>query len=225
MIVNKTFHHVECPLWEELESETTPEGRYYQTPDGKTYPSVTTVTGWKMKQFFADWRRRNPDESRRVLRRGNQLHNTIEKYLYNDESYLDGTDEDIPKLFYQMTENLGRIDNITGLEQPLWSHTMKLAGRVDCIAEFDGKLSVIDFKGSTKLKKESDIKNYFLQATAYAIMFQERTKTPIEQIVILISCDTGESQVFVDDPMNYVTQLKKCLEEYYESPQGNTRGC
>jgi genome maintenance exonuclease 1 len=224
MIVNKTFHHVECPLWEELTSETTPEGRYYQTPDGETYPSVTTVTGWKMKQFFADWRHRNPDESQRVLRRGNQLHDTIEKYLYNDESYLDGTDEDIPKLFHQMSENLGRIDNITGLEQPLWSHTMKLAGRVDCIAEFDGKLSVIDFKGSTKLKKETDIKNYFLQATAYAIMFQERTKTPIEQIVILISCDTGESQVFVANPMDYVPQLKKCLEEYYESPQGNTSG-
>lgn len=217
MIVNKTFQHVDCPLWEELESETTSEGRHYKTPDGKTYPSVTTVTGWKMNQFFAEWRQKNPDESRRVLRRGNQLHGTIEKYLNNEDLYLEGTDSDIPQLFHQMSEELGRIDNISGLEQPLWSHTLKLAGRVDCVAEFDGKMSVIDFKGSTKLKRKSDIKNYFLQATAYAIMFQERTKTPIEQIVILISCDTGDTQVFTANPMNYVLELKKCLDEYYES--------
>ena len=121
-----------------------------------------------------------------------------------------------------MIEDLGRIDNIVGLEKPLWSETLHLAGRVDCIAEFDGKLSIIDFKGSTRLKRESDIQNYFMQTTAYAIMFQERTKTPINQIVILISCDSGDTQVFVANPNDYVPQLLECLKTFWKLPEGDT---
>ena len=86
MLVNKMFNHVESPLWAELEAETNPDGtRYYQTPDGKSYPSVTTVTGWEKRAFFAEWRRKNPEESKRVLGRGNRLHKTIEDYLNNEK--------------------------------------------------------------------------------------------------------------------------------------------
>lgn len=216
MLLNKTFNHVESPLWEELKSETTNEGRYYQTPDGKRYPSVTTVTGWEKKAFFAEWRRKNPEESKRVLHRGNCLHQIIENYLNNESEYLKGAESDHAKLFYQLTEDLDRIDNIVGLEKPMWSHTAKIAGRVDCIAEFDGKLSIIDFKGSTKPKFTSDIQNYFMQATAYAIMYQERTGTPINQIVIMISCDTGDTQVFTEDPRKYVRKLHECIQKYRE---------
>jgi len=220
--VNRKFNHVDHPIWDELTSVTSDAGRYYTNKDGMKFPSVTTVTGWDKREFFAEWRRKNPMESKRTLRRGNQLHDTIEKYLNNEEGYLTETDSDIPRLFYQMIEDLGRIDNIVGLEKPLWSETLHLAGRVDCIAEFDGKLSIIDFKGSTRLKRESDIQNYFMQTTAYAIMFQERTKTPINQIVILISCDSGDTQVFVANPNNYVPQLLECLKNFWKLPEGDT---
>ena len=219
MLVNKEFNHVESPVWQELESETTSEGRYYRTPDGKSYPSVTTVTGWEKRKFFAEWRRKNPEESKRVLARGNRLHKIIEDYLNNEEGYLAEAESTDSRLFYQIADELHRIDNIVGLERPLWSHTLKLAGRVDCIGEFDGELSIIDFKGSTKLKRKSDIENYFLQATAYAIMFQERTKTPIKNIVILISCDTGDSQVFVGNPMDYVDKLHETIVKYRNENQ------
>lgn len=215
MLVNKIFNHVESPLRAELETTTNPDGtRYYQTPDGKSYPSVTTVTGWEKRAFFAEWRRKNPEESKRVLSRGNQLHQTIEDYLNNKEGCLTESNGTDSQMFYQIVDDLHRIDNIVSLERPLWSHTLQLAGRVDCVAEFDGELSIIDFKSSTRLKRKSDIENYYLQATAYAIMFQERTKTPIKNIVILISCESGDSQVFVANPMEYVDKLHKTLVEY-----------
>jgi hypothetical protein len=220
MLVNKMFNHVESPLWAELEAETNPDGtRYYQTPDGKSYPSVTTVTGWEKRAFFAEWRRKNPEESKRVLGRGNRLHKTIEDYLNNEESCLAEASATDSQMFYQISEDLHRIDNIVGLERPLWSHTLQLAGRVDCIAEFDGELSIIDFKSSSRLKRKSDIENYYLQATAYAIMFQERTKTPIKNIVILISCESGDSQVFIANPMDYVDKLHKTIVNYRKHNQ------
>ena len=215
MLVNRKFNHVESGQWAELEAETNPDGtRYYQTPDGKSYPSVTTVTGLEKRAFFAEWRRKNPEESRRVLSRGNRLHKTIENYLNNEEDCLAEVSSSDSKMFYQISEDLHRIDNIVDLERPLWSHALKLAGRVDCIAEFDGELSIIDFKSSSKLKRKSDIENYYLQATAYAIMFQERTKTPIKNIVILISCESGDSQVFVANPLDYVDKLHKTIVKY-----------
>lgn len=220
MLVNKMFNHVESPLWAELEAETNPDGtRYYQTPDGKSYPSVTTVTGWEKRAFFAEWRRKNPEESKRVLGRGNRLHKTIEDYLNNEESCLAEASATDSQMFYQISEDLHRIDNIVGLERPLWSHTLQLAGRVDCIAEFDGELSIIDFKSSSRLKRKSDIENYYLQATSYAIMFQERTKTPIKNIVILISCESGDSQVFIANPMDYVDKLHKTIVNYRKHNQ------
>ena len=215
MLVNKMFKHVESPVWAELEAETNPDGtRYYQTPEGKSYPSVTTVTGWEKRAFFAEWRRKNPEESKRVLGRGNRLHKTIEDYLNNEEGCLAEASSTDSQMFYQISEDLHRIDNIVGLERPLWSHTLKLAGRIDCIAEFDGELSIIDFKSSSRLQRKSDIENYYLQATAYAIMFQERTKTPIKNIVILISCESGDSQVFIANPMDYVDKLHKTIVKY-----------
>ena len=128
---------------------------------------------------------------------------------------------DILDLFLQIKTTINRIDNIHGLEAPLFSKTLGLAGRVDCVAEFDHKLSVIDFKGSTKTKKEEDIDNYFTQTTAYAIMWQERFNIPIKNICIIISCENGDVQVFERNPINYVAKLKSAIdrfrEENYES--------
>jgi genome maintenance exonuclease 1 len=113
-----------------------------------------------------------------------------------------------------MKRSLHRIDNVRAQEVPLWSHTLKLAGRVDCVAEFDGKLSIIDFKGSTRRKSPSNITNYFCQATAYSIMWNEMMGEEIDQIVILISSEDGANQVFVKKPVDYVRELHRALELY-----------
>jgi genome maintenance exonuclease 1 len=120
-------------------------------------------------------------------------------------------------LFNNLKRSLHRINNIRAQEVPLWSHTLRLAGRVDCVAEFDGKLSIIDFKGSTRRKSPSNITNYFCQATAYAIMWHEMMKEEIEQIVILITSEDGANQVFVKKPLDYVAELKRAIDIYENS--------
>jgi genome maintenance exonuclease 1 len=111
---------------------------------------------------------------------------------------------------------LDKIDNIVALETPLWSKILGLAGRTDCIAEYDGKLSIIDFKASSKEKRARDIDNYFAQATAYALMYQERTGIIIDNFAILIACEDGLKQVFQGNPLKYVKQLKGLITRYRE---------
>lgn len=195
-----------------IQDITTNTGRTYLL-EGESYPSVTTVTGFEKSKFFAEWRKKNPKESKRVSIRGIKLHETIEHYLNNN---LDTESVSFPimDLFLQIKEEVDKIDNIYMQEMPLWSKTMKLAGRVDCIAEYDGRLSVIDFKGSTKFKNKEDIENYFMQTTAYAIMWQELTGEKIDQIVILIATETGETQVFVESPLRYVKSLYGAIQRY-----------
>jgi genome maintenance exonuclease 1 len=119
-------------------------------------------------------------------------------------------------MFAQIKEELDKINNIKAIETALWSSTLRMAGRVDCIAEYDGKLSVIDFKTSKAIKDEKDIQEYFMQATAYAIMFQERTGISIRNIAILMSCEDGSIMVYQKDPIKYVASLKTAIDEYYE---------
>lgn len=189
--------------------------RFYNTPEGQ-YPSVTTVTGWGKNKFFAKWRKDNPKESRRVLNRGNKLHNLIEEYINNNLDSNSGIELPILDLFLQLQPELDNIDNVLAQEVPLWSSTLELAGRVDCVAEYNGKLSIIDFKGSTKTKRKSDIENYFMQATAYAIMWQEMTGKPIDNIVIMIATENGDCQVFEDNPNRYAKALLNAIRSYQE---------
>lgn len=187
--------------------------RLYETPDG-IFPSVTTVVGFKKQKFFAEWRRKNPEESKRVTSRGTKFHSLIEKYLNNEEIDFDNLHSANKALFSILKPEIDKINNIIALETPLWSKTLGLAGRTDCIAEYDGKLSIIDFKASTKEKRESDIDNYFAQATAYALMLQERTGIIVENFAILIACEDGLKQVFQDKPIKYVKLLKSLITEY-----------
>ena len=214
------FRHVESPLLEEISATTTNEGgRYYSTPKGKL-PSVTTVTGFKKPKFFAKWRAENPKEAKRVTTRGNTFHSLIEDYLNNEFEVERDKGEirpDILELFLQLQPELDKIDNILALEVPLWSDTVGLAGRVDCVAEHDGELSIIDFKGATRKKRTSDIENYFLQATAYALMWQDRTGKEIKKFKILISCEDGTAQVFEGAPIQYTKKLYDTIQEYKES--------
>jgi hypothetical protein len=188
--------------------------RSYKTPSDVKYPSVTTVTGWKKKAFFKEWREKNPEESQRVLSVGNDMHKIIEDYLNNKGMNRSGESEG-SGLAQQMLPLLKNIDMVRALEIALWSDLLKVAGRVDCIAEYRGKPSIIDFKSSRRLKKEEQIRDYFAQATAYSIMWKERTGEQIDQIVILISCEDGEIQEMIDSPINHVETLKSMIDEYY----------
>ena len=214
----KKFKHVVLEeAFKDLNTVNKNGQRFYSTPEGH-YPSVTTVTGWEKRQFFAKWRAENPKESRRVLDRGNKLHNLIEDYINNrvDDKTTGGLNPFILDLFILLKPELDKIDNVYAQEVPLWSSTLELAGRVDCVGEYDGKLSIIDFKGSTRIKRKEDIQNYFMQATAYAIMWQEMTGQKIDNIAILIATEQGESQVFQDNPIRYVKPLLKSIRDYQE---------
>jgi len=213
----KKFTHRELGYpFKSLPSVTGEDGsRYYSIPNGDKYPSVTTVTGYEKKEFFAEWRKNNPKESKRCLRRGNNLHDSIEKYLKNDPDYLNPFAPPMEHiLFDQMKPELHKIDNIVAQEVPLYSSLLGLAGRVDCIAEYNGKTAIIDFKGSTREKRESDIDNYFMQVTAYAIMFQELTGISVDDVVVLISSEDGTVQSFVDNPIRYTKKLYNCIKSY-----------
>jgi len=203
---------------ENLKTEEINGKRFYVTPSGYKYPSVTTITGWKKRAFFAEWRRKNPEESKRVLSRGTSFHYIIEDYLMNNSEKVKEKQTTRPGDYYmfaQVKDELGNINNIKALESALWSDTLRMAGRVDCIAEYNGKLSIIDFKTSKTIKDENDIVEYFMQATAYAIMFQERTGISIKNIVIIMSCEDGSVKVYEKNPLDYVVYLKDAIDSYY----------
>lgn len=209
----KKFIHKPIDLNGSLKEVTLDGKRFYETPDG-VFPSVTTVVGFEKQKFFAEWRQRNPEESKRVTSRGTKFHSLIEKYLSNEDIDFDNLQSGNKALFSLLKPELDKIDNIIALESPLWSKTLKLAGRTDCIAEYDGKLTIIDFKASTKEKRTSDIDNYFAQATAYALMFQERTGIIVDNFAILISCEDGLKQVFQGNPLHYVKHLHGLVTRY-----------
>jgi len=144
--------------------------------------------------------------SRKAAFRGTRFHTLAEKYLQNE---LTGGDFSLMdyEMFKVAQPVLNRIDNIRAQESTLWSHHLRLAGRVDCIAEFDGKLSVIDFKTARREKDEEHIQHYYMQAAAYAIMFEERTKIPINRLVIAIVVEDGFMQVFQGKRDKYVNSL------------------
>jgi genome maintenance exonuclease 1 len=207
------FLHKPIEIDNKLKEVTIDGKRFYETPGG-IFPSVTSVVGWDKQNFFAEWRRKNPEESRRVLARGTKLHSLIESYLNNETLDFDNMIPNFKVLFNQIKPELDKIQNIVAIETPLWSKTLGLAGRTDCIAEYDGKLSIIDFKASSKEKRKQDVESYFTQATAYALMFQERTGIIVENFAILISCEDGLTQVFQNKPIKYVKKLKNVIVSY-----------
>ena len=221
MTIQNKFIHLENQIPEVTLKEVQKDGkRYYSTPEGE-FPSVTTVVGFEKQKFFSEWRQRNPEESKRVTSRGTKFHSIIENYLNNESLDLDDTNSNLKALFLLLQPELDKINNIVALETPLWSKILGLAGRTDCIAEYDGKLSIIDFKASTKEKRKQDIENYFTQATAYALMYQERTGIVIDNFAILIACEDGLRQVFQDKPIKYVKKLREAIVKYRNN-NGNT---
>ena len=215
------FEHVPVVL-NEMEAETTETGRTYCTPEGINLPSITTVLSILSRDSIAKWRKRVGEEeadriSYRASTRGTAVHEIIEKYLDNKEDYRDGYTPDIIESFINIKPILdGRIGRIYAQEAPLYSNHLGVAGRVDCVAEFDGKLSIIDFKTSKKPKQTKWITNYFMQESAYAIMWEERTGTPVTQLVTIIAVDQHEPQVFIEHRDNWVRPLRDTITKYNE---------
>ena len=212
------FRHVFFKKPAELIEHKISGKRHYKTPNGKILPSVTTVLSLLSEDGINAWRRRVGEaQADKIMEyasvTGTEMHSIIEDYLNNKIDEVEKNPRAL-KLFEQLKPSLNRINNIIAQEVPLFSEGIGVAGRVDCIAEFDGKLSVIDFKSSRKKKQKSWILKYFLQATCYALMFEELTKKKIDQIVILISADDETVDVYIEDKNNYVEKLKMVVEDY-----------
>ena len=200
------FNFVDVALDNHVEVEAVDRDgtRFYPIPGAdKYYPSVTSITSFKNAQFFQKWRSRiGETEANRITaratQRGTAFHALSEEYFkgeLNIDKYLENNPLSV-RMFQSAKSTLNRIDNIHCLETFLYSHYLGLAGRVDCIAEFDGELAVIDFKTSTKEKKENWIEHYFVQETAYAAMFLERSGLEVKKIVTLIATEDSTIQVF-----------------------------
>ncbi len=215
------FEHVNVEL-KEMSAVTTDQGRKYRTPEGVNLPSITTVLSILSRDSIAAWRKRVGEAeankiSHRASSRGTKVHEIIEKYIDNKEDYKDGYTPDIVSSFLDVKSILDdRIGRVYAQEAPLYSNHLGVAGRVDCVAEFDGKLSIIDFKTSLKPKKKDWVKNYFMQESAYAIMWEERTGMPIVQLVTIISVDNAPPQIFIEHRDNWVRPLRETIEKYNE---------
>lgn len=215
------FNHVSIEI-PEIKTENFNGGRYYVTPSGERYPSITTVLSILSKKAIIEWRNRVGEAeankiSTKAARRGTNVHQMCEDYL-NNKPYVTNKTMPVDKEMFATLKPIldERINNIHTQEATLYSDYLGVAGRVDCIAEFDGRLSVIDFKTSRKPKKKEWISNYFQQASAYCVMYEERTKIPVDQIVILIAVDDNEPQVFVEKRDNHIGACMTTISLYKE---------
>ena len=210
----KTFIHHDIPKL--LRSTSSDGTRVYETPSGAAYPSVTTVTGLHSAKGIAEWRKRVGEaEANRISgkasARGTRIHQYCEDYLRGNIFEADMFDLE---MFNSIKPLLDQVDNIHCLETPLWSDFLQVAGTVDCIAEFQGKLSVIDFKTSSKPKDRDDIHNYFMQTAAYAVAFEERTGIPIGRLVIIMAVDNDDPRWFIEKRDNWIGGFRKLRLDY-----------
>jgi genome maintenance exonuclease 1 len=207
----------------EITATTTDGVRLYETPEGNKYPSITTVLSVRNKKGLFEWRKRVGEDvanyvARKAATRGTHVHHMCEDYLNNDFDEEKHKKKFLPYvLFNQLKESvLQKIDNIYAQECGLYSDKYKVAGRVDCIAEYDGKLSIIDFKTSSKERSDAWNESYYIQASAYAEMFEERTGIAIDQICILVVTEDGIVQEFVKNKAEYLPMLTDTIKEWEE---------
>jgi genome maintenance exonuclease 1 len=205
--------------YDDLVVENGANGRRYLSPEGNKYPSITTVLGVLSRAGIAAWRARVGDEeankiSHRASTRGTAVHDLVEKYLDNEE--LPEVLPHITASLSNLKPSLSRIGRIFAQESPLYSKHLGVAGRVDCVGEYDGVPSIIDFKTSKKIKKKEWITSYFMQAAAYAIMWEERTGMPITNLVIIMDVDNESPQIYVEHRDNWTEKLFETIELYHK---------
>ncbi len=206
--------------YEDLVVSNSPMGRFYTSPTGNSYPSITTVLGELSRDSIADWRARVGVEeankiSERASRRGTAVHDILEKYV-NNKVIPDDTLPHIKNSYLKLKPILDkRLTKVYGQEIPLYSDMIELAGRVDLVGVWDGVPSIIDYKTSSKLKKKEWCEGYFMQCAFYAIAWEERTGMATPNIVIVMDVDNHDPVVFVEHRDNWIDKLKSAKEFYY----------
>jgi hypothetical protein len=214
------FNHVDLNL-PQLERETIDGVRYYKVPDNDELiklVSITSVTSHKNRQIFVNWRKKIGEEeadkiTRQATSRGTDMHTLVEHHLKNET--LPEVQPLSDFLFKISKSTLNRINNIHALEGSLYSKQLGIAGTVDCIAEFDGELSIIDFKTSKKPKPREWIEHYFVQCMAYGCMLYELTGIPVKKLVIIMACENGECVVYEErDKTKYIKLLTEYIREF-----------
>lgn len=214
------IHITDKPTLPELHAETTDAGRIYVTPEGKHYPSVTTVLGSVSKDGIEDWKKRvGEEEAAKVLVqagfRGTQLHELAENYLNNKADWSKGYMPINLFTFASIRPLIDKhLDNIYWQEAPLYSDKLKTAGRVDCVAEWGGVLSIVDFKTSKKVKKREWIPSYFCQTAFYAAALYEKTGLIAKQGVIVMAVDDEEPLVFIEPTHKWLPEFIKVRNNY-----------
>jgi hypothetical protein len=214
------FNHVDLIL-PQLERETLDGIRYYRVPTEEELlrlVSITSVTSHFNREIFVKWRKKVGEEkaekiTKAATSRGTDMHSLTENYLKN---------QDLPSvapladfLFKIAKTELNRINNIYALEGSLYSKQLGIAGTVDCIAEYNGELAIIDFKTSKKPKPREWIDHYFVQCCAYAAMFYELTEIPVKKFVIIMSCENGECVVYEEyDKAKYLKLLVQYIRKF-----------
>lgn len=220
------FTHIDLDL-PKLDRETVDGVRYYKVPDGEELLklfSITSVTSHKNRQFFADWRKKIGEEkadkiTRQATSRGTDMHTLTEHHLKNLE--LPSVQPLSEFLFKIAKPELNKINNIHALESSLYSKVLGVAGTVDCIAEFNGELAIIDFKTSKKPKPREWIEHYFVQCVAYACMLYELTGITVKKLVIIMACENGECIVYEEyDKEKYIKLLIQYIREFVQYKLG-----
>ena len=215
------FNHVDIKL-PYLERETIDGVRYYKVPEGDELVrlvSITSVTSHKNRQFFAEWRKKVGEEeankiTKQATSRGTDMHTLCEIYLKNLKLPSDVLP--ISQMLFQTAKPyLNNINNIRALENSLYSKVLGIAGTVDCIAEYNGELAVIDFKTSKKPKPKDWIEHYFVQCAAYACMLYEITGIIVKKFVIIMACENGECEIYEEyDKTKYIKLLTEYIREF-----------
>jgi len=218
-----TFNHMDMNL-PKLEREEIDGVRYYKLPGEDKLSrlvSITSVTSFHNRHIFENWRKKVGEEeanriNKKATSRGTDLHSLVENYLLNEQ--LPEVQPISNFLFKIAKEKLGNINNIHALESSLYSKQLGIAGTVDCIAEYNGELAVIDFKTSKKPKPKNWVEHYFVQCAAYACMFYEITGIPVKKLVILMACEDGDCVVYEEyDKMKYIRLLNDYIREFVQS--------
>ena len=217
------FNHIQISL-PEVTTETINRKRFYVTPEGEKYPSITTVLSNRKKEGLFEWRKRVGNDvanyvARTSASRGTKVHHMCEDYLNNEFDEEKHRKDFLPFcLFNQLKDQaLCNLNNIYAQEAGLYSDKYKVAGRVDCVAEYKDTLSIIDFKTSTRERSDDWNENYYIQGSAYAEMFEERTEMKIDQVVILVVTEDGTVQEFVKNKQDYLPMLEESINAWSKS--------
>ena len=219
------FNHVDLNL-EPLKRETIDGVRYYSIPDYSIpdvdrlvkLVSITSVTSHFNKEIFVNWRKKvGNEEADRITKaatgRGTDMHTLTEHYIKNENLTEERPISDF--LFKIAKGHLNKIDNIHALEGSLYSKELGIAGTVDCIAEYDGELAIIDFKTSKKPKPRDWVEHYFVQAMAYGCMLYEMRDISVKKLVIIMACENGECVIYEErDKAKYIKLLSKYIRKF-----------